>query len=169
MTGDYYLRAPAIRGDDVVFVCDDDLWLVAASGGRAYRLTAGVAEAGTPRISPNGELLAFTGREEGPADVYVMPTHGGPVRRLTYGGGQTQVAGFDPTGGSVIYATRAQQPFNYERWLYSVPTAGGLTRPLNLGPGGAIDYGPGGAVVLGRYTDMDPARWKRYRGGLAGN
>lgn len=164
-----YLRTPTIQGEDVVFVCEDDLWLVAASGGRAYRLTAGVAEAGTPRISPDGRLLAFTGREEGPADVYVMPAGGGAARRLTFDGGLTIVAAFDPTDGAIVYATDARRPFGRERWLYTVSADGGLPRPLNLGPAGAIDYGPDGGVVVGRHTDVDPARWKRYRGGRVGN
>jgi tricorn protease-like protein len=34
-----YLRHPAIAGDQVVLV-EDDLWLVPAEGGPAFRLTA---------------------------------------------------------------------------------------------------------------------------------
>src|SRR5213595_2290632 len=89
-----YLRTPTICGDDVVFICDDDLWLVAASGGRAHRLTAGVGEASGPRLSPDGQWLAFVGREEGPADVYVMPAAGGDAHRLTHLGGLMLVSGF---------------------------------------------------------------------------
>src|SRR5262249_31548977 len=103
------VRTPAIHGDDIVFVCEDDLWLVGASGARAARLPAGVAEAGTPRISPDGPLLAFTGREEGPAEVYAMPAGGGEARRLTYQGGRTIVAGFAPDG-AIVYATDAGRP-----------------------------------------------------------
>ncbi len=162
-----YVRSPAIHGDDVVFVCEDDLWLVGAAGGRAYRLTAGVAEAGTPRISPDGTLLAFAGREEGPVEVYVMPAGGGEARRLTYQSGRTIVAGFDPDG-AIVYATDAGRPLR-DRWLFAVRPEGGEPVLLPLGPAGAIAYSPGGAVVLGRWTDYDPARWKRYRGGRAGN
>jgi tricorn protease len=176
-----YLRTPTIRGDQVVFACEDDLWQVCAEGGRAYRLTAGVAEASGPRLSPDGRLIAFVGREEGPADVYLMPASGGATRRLTHCGGMTVVAGFEPAPAgdparpdgdgadpSVIYATDADRPFFRDRWLHRVSTAGGLAELLPYGPASAFDRGPDGRVVLGR-SYADPARWKRYRGGRAGD
>ncbi|HLZ10638.1 MAG TPA: hypothetical protein VKT80_18775, partial [Chloroflexota bacterium] len=76
-----YLRYPTINGDDVIFVCEDDLWLVAAGGGRAFRLTAGTAEATWPRLSPDGSQVAFVGREEGPSEVYVVASNGGAAQR----------------------------------------------------------------------------------------
>lgn len=164
---DGYLRTPAIRGEDVVFACEDDLWLVPATGGRAWRLTAGVAEAGEPRLSADGELVAFVGRDEGPADVYAMPLSGGSARRLTYAGGLTTLSGFDPTGG-VVYATDADQAFFRDRRLHRVSPDGGLPEVLPFGPAVAVDFVPGGAVVLARGY-ADPARWKRYRGGRTGD
>src|SRR5581483_6869073 len=163
-----YVRSPAIRGDDVVFVCEDDLWRVPAQGGQAHRLTAGVGEAGGPKLSPDCELVAFVGREEGPPDVYVMPVEGGAARRLTYQGGMVTVTGFTRDGRSVLYATDAERPFFRERWLYRVYVAGGLPEQLPYGAASSISYGPGGGAVLGRVVD-DPARWKRYRGGRVGD
>ncbi|HKT02617.1 MAG TPA: peptidase, partial [Rugosimonospora sp.] len=163
-----YLRTPTICGDEIVFVCEDDLWRVPAAGGQAHRLTAGVGEASGPRLSPDGSMVAFVGREEGPADVYVMPTRGGAARRLTYQGGLMVVTGFDPTGTSVLYATDAERPFYRDRWLYRVDVSGGLPEQLPYGPASSLGYGPGGGTVLGRVVD-DPARWKRYRGGRAGD
>ena len=51
----------------------------------------------------------------------------------------------------------------------TVSPAGGEPTLLPLGPAASIAYSPTGAVVLGRWTDTDPARWKRYRGGRVGN
>ncbi|MEV4083744.1 hypothetical protein AB0J43_26140 [Nonomuraea fuscirosea] len=161
-----YLRFPAVFQDVVVFAAEDDLWMVSALGGRAFRLTAGLAEAGYPRISPRGDQLAFVGREEGPEEVYVMPSGGGAARRLTFHGARCTVTGWDPEG-RILYASDQSQPFEGRKWLHRV-TPGGVPERLPYGPANSIAYGPAGMIVLGRNT-ADPARWKRYRGGTVGD
>jgi tricorn protease len=167
-TGGGYLRFPTLHGSDVVFVCEDDLWLAGADGGRAYRLTAGVGEAGHPRLSPDGSQVAFVGEEEGPPEVYVMDAGGGTARRLTFEGSFCQVAGWSRDGSRILYASSAGRPFSVEPNLRLVSPEGGLSEPLNLGPAIGLAYGPGGAAVLSRLSLREPAHWKRYRGGRAG-
>ncbi|MBB2915415.1 tricorn protease [Streptosporangium becharense] len=159
-----YLRFPTILDDEVVFAAEDDLWMVPAGGGRAFRLTAGVAEAGYPRFSPRGDLIAFVGGEEGPEEVYVMPADGGAARRVTYHGARSVVAGWDPAG-AIVYASDEGQPFTGQKWLHRVEPDG-VPERLPYGPANSVSYGP--RIVLGRNT-ADPARWKRYRGGTVGD
>ncbi len=163
-----YLRFPTLNGDDVVFVCEDDLWLVGAEGGRAYRLTAGAGEAGYPRLSPDGSRLAFAGEEEGPPEVYVMDARGGPARRLTFEGSSCRVAGWTPDGSRILYASTSGGAFATEPHLRLVGPDGGLSEPVGLGPATSLAYGPDGALVLSRLGLREPAHWKRYRGGRAG-
>jgi len=165
-----YIRFPTIFGDHIVFTAEDDLWQVSTAGGRAERLTAGVAEPTHTRFSPDGRLLAFTGREEGPAEVYVMPAEGGAARRLTYQGEPlATVAGWRPDGSTIVYSSSAGQPLQWGMpTLFDIAPAGGEPRPWSIGPASAVAFGPGGALVLGRHTG-EPARWKRYRGGTAGH
>lgn len=163
-----YYRFPTIREGTVVFVCEDDLWTVSASGGIARRLTSNLGAVTTPALSPDGVSLAFAGQEEGHPEVYVMPAMGGQAKRLTFLGANSRIVGWHPDNDSIIFASDATQPFDRILHLHTVPASGGQSRRLPLGPATSMSFGPDGGVVIGRNT-TDLARWKRYRGGLTGD
>ncbi|MGD8466541.1 MAG: peptidase, partial [Anaerolineae bacterium] len=159
-----YYRFPTIHDDQLVFVAEDDLWQVPSSGGTAWRLTANVGAVSHPFFSPDGQQLAFVGREEGHAEVYVMPAAGGPARRLTFLGSNATVVGW--LREQIVFASDAGRPFRHDIWLHTVDLEGNPPQALALGPARSASWGDSG-LVIGRNTG-DPARWKRYRGGTAG-
>jgi tricorn protease len=163
-----YYRHPTIHGDTIVFVAEDDLWSVPATGGVARRLTANPGTVSFPVFSPDGRQLAFTGRDDGPPEAYVMDSQGGEPRRLTWFGTLTATVAWTRDGTRVVAASDAAQPFRGYHHLHAVPAAGGPAEPLKLGPARGITWQPDGpGVAIGRNSG-DPARWKRYRGGTAG-
>ncbi|MGD9001842.1 MAG: peptidase, partial [Anaerolineae bacterium] len=159
-----YYRFPTIHDDRIVFVAEDDLWEVPVTGGVARRLTANLGAVSHPFFSPDGQWLAFVGREEGHAEVYVMPAPGGPAKRLTFLGSDAAVVGWHED--RIVFASNVGRPVRGDIWLHTVDLEGHEPQALALGPAQAASWGDGG-MVIGRNTG-DPARWKRYRGGTAG-
>src|SRR5579862_6688455 len=162
-----YYRFPTIHNNTVVFVSEDDLWTVFAGGGIARRLTSGLGSASHPALSLDGKWLAFSGRDEGSLEVYVMPTEGGEARRLTYLGANTLVVGWT-SSGKVVFSSNAQQAFAGPPRLWAIGLEDSAPELLPTGPAQSISFGPNGGSVIGRNAP-DPARWKRYRGGTAGD
>ena len=70
MTG--YYRFPTINNSTIIFVADDDLWLVDTENPKAFRLTTNISEVSSPLISPNGKWIAFVGTDDGISEVYIM-------------------------------------------------------------------------------------------------
>ncbi|HEY0754569.1 MAG TPA: PDZ domain-containing protein [Ktedonobacteraceae bacterium] len=162
-----YVRFPTIHQDKIVFVAEDDLWLTASTGGRAERLTAGVAEVKTPWFSPAGKGLAFVGKAEGTEEIYLMPSLGDEIQRLTFQSSSCQVVGWIPTGDHILFANSSNH-FDSDGWtIYALKPEGGLPEQLPYGMANAITFGPRGGIVIGRNIG-EPARWKRYRGGRTG-
>src|SRR5712691_290265 len=142
MSSQGYVRFPTIHQDRIIFVSEDDLWLVSSEGGRAERLTAGVGEVSYPHFSPDGALLAFVGKEEGPSEVYVMPALGGVAQRLTFQASSCKVVGWSPDGDSILYASNAGQALRSQEYIYAIKPGGGEPRKLAVGVANAISYGP---------------------------
>jgi len=99
-----FYRFPDLHGSTVVFAAEGDLWTVSARGGVAQRLTTHPGEERYPRVSPDGNTLAFSAQYEGPTEVYTMPLGGGlPVRR-TYEGEASIATTWTPDG-RLVYTT----------------------------------------------------------------
>ncbi len=162
------MRTPTIAQGNLVFACEDDLWTVGDAGGVARRLTTAAGECSLPRLSPDGTRLAYVGQDEGHAELYVMDAEGGPPRRLTYlGSDRLTCSAWSRDGRFVYFATDAGSPFGHEARAFRIDAEGGEPVGLGLGHVATIDVAANGATVLGR-NSLDPARWKRYRGGTAG-
>ncbi|HNR08891.1 MAG TPA: S41 family peptidase [Saprospiraceae bacterium] len=82
----YFLSNPSLTpdGETVVFCFEGDLWKADVQDGMATRLTAMQGYESSPRVSPDGQWIAFTGRQYGNGDVFVIPLKGGEVRTLTH-------------------------------------------------------------------------------------
>ena len=163
-----YLRYPDIRGDRIAFVAADDVWLSTADGGPAWRLSDDRVPVAYPRLSPDGELVAWGTTRTGATEVVTAPSGGGTVTQLTWWGSkQTRVLGWDgSSGGEVLVISSAGEDTLRDTWA-RVVGLDGSTRRLPYGPVSAIAAHPGGAIVLASAWSREPAHWKRYRGGTA--
>ncbi|WP_030668406.1 S41 family peptidase [Streptomyces cellulosae] len=168
-----YLRLPHLSGDLLCFVAEDDLWLAPLDGpGRAWRLTVDRTKVGHPRFSPDGSRIAYTSWWASVPEIHLVPTEGGPSRRLTHWGSpDTQVCGWTPCGEILAVASHGE-PFSYFTWAYKVHPDGDPGRKLPWGPVSdiqAADFdGERRTLLLTGTPPHEPAAWKRYRGGATG-
>lgn len=161
-----YYRYPTIFNDQIAFVSEDDIWLITTKGGIARRLTTNLGEVSDLAFSEDGKWIAFTGRDEGVPDTYIIPSNGGTSKRLTFLGCNSKVVGWH--NETVIFSTNYAQPFKRitELWEVAINDKTKLKK-LEYGLATEISFGKDKGVVLGRKTG-EPARWKNYRGGTAG-
>src|SRR5690242_10682185 len=82
----YFLTQPSLSpdGQTVVFSFEGDIWKAGIDDKQAYRLTAMQGYETNARVSPDGKWIAFTGRQYGNADVFIMPVTGGDIKQLTF-------------------------------------------------------------------------------------
>ena len=170
-SGQGYFTQPTVFQNQLVFVCENDLWQVPLEGGRAQRLTSSRSETHSPAFSPNGHWIACCTMEEGEHDVYLMESSGGPLQRLTWLNSVTHIVGWSHDGQYIWFRSTHQAVHSHgsDSWLFQVSLNGGPVESLPYGPAMAVNQQLSGkmGIVLGRNT-LSNSRWKRYRGGMTG-
>src|SRR6187399_3126546 len=101
----YFLSNPTLTpdGQTVIFAYEGDLWKANASDGNATRLTAMQGYETSSRVSPDGKWIAFTGRQYGNGDIYIMAVNGGDVKQITYHSGNDEVTSWSWDSKSIYF------------------------------------------------------------------
>ncbi len=161
-----YFHHPLIYKDKLYFVSEEDLWAVNIKGGVPLRLTQLKTGVFSPILSRNGKMIAFSSREEGAMEIFIMSSDGGEIERVTFLGAISLPAAWTDNN-EIIFSSNYQQPLQRIRQLFKTDLKGSIPENLHLGEGTSITFGPKKGMVIGRNTG-DPARWKRYKGGTVG-
>ncbi len=124
----YFLSQPNLTPDGiyVVFCYDGDIWKANTNDGIATRLTAMKGYETSPKISPDGNWIAFTGRQFGNSDVYVMPLNGGDIKRLTWFSGSDEVSSWSWDSKSIYFTSTRKSRLS----TYKVGINGGTATPV---------------------------------------
>lgn len=116
-TDAYFLSQPTLTpdGQTVIFAFEGDLWKASLNDKQAYRLTAMQGYETSPKVSPDGRWIAFTGRQYGNADVYIMPINGGDIKQLTFHSGGDDVSSWSWDSKHIYFtSTRTGQISSYK-------------------------------------------------------
>lgn len=159
------MEHPAVSSKHIAFSYDGDLWVAERSGANPRRLTSHEGIETTPRFSPDGQTIAFTGEYDGNIDVYTVSIQGGPPKRITYHPDPDQVDGFTPDGSAILFSSSRNVFTSRYRQLFTVPVAGGFETQLPIPNGLRGSYSSDGKKIAYVPIPERFQQWKNYRGG----
>ncbi|MEO6916750.1 MAG: hypothetical protein ABI151_14900, partial [Chitinophagaceae bacterium] len=123
-----FLSQPTLTpdGQTVIFSYEGDLWKAGIKDGQATRLTGMQGYESSAKVSPDGKWIAFTGRQFGNPDVYIMPLDGGEVRQLTWFSGTDDVSSWSWDSKNIYFTSNRLTRSS----TYKVSIAGGTATPV---------------------------------------
>lgn len=160
------MQSPTVNRTHIAFEFAGDLWQVARAGGNATRLTSAPGRESSPKYSPDGKWIAFSGQYDGNTDAFVVPAEGGVPKRLTAHPSEDVVIGWSNDGKGVLISSAMLSATDYPR-MFTVPATGGVPKALPFPAGVSASFSPDGSqIAYVPYPKWQQA-WKRYRGGQA--
>jgi len=159
------LRSPSVSATHIAFSYAGNIWVVERAGGVARRLTS-VGNESSPKFSPDGRAIAFSGEYGGNTDVYVIPSMGGTPKRLTWHASADNVQGWTPDGKSIVFASsRAAWAPTAAARFWTVPISGGFETAMPMPRAYQGKISPDGKRVAYRMNNSWDEERRNYRGG----
>ena len=159
------LREPDLNGDTLVFTYARDIWRTSLRGGEVSRITSFQGQEMHPHISPDGELVAFTGEYEGNQDVYVTPIDGATPTRLTFHPAEDQVVGWSTDGMSVLFRSGRSNAPRGQSQLFTISVDGGMPSQLPMNRAFDGSFSADNQQLVYRRAMLWDEGWRNYRGG----
>ncbi len=115
-------------GRTIVFDLLGDLYTLPIGGGRATRLTEGIAFDGQPRFSPDGSKIVFVSDRSGGDNLWLISLDGRDTTQVTKGNNDIYVSPEWTTDGRYIVASKTRGPLGgaAKLWLYHVDGGSGV-------------------------------------------
>ncbi len=159
------LRNPSLSADRIAFLYANDIWTVSRQGGEASRLTSVNTVSEGPFFSPDGARIAYSTRDKGLTDVYVVDAGGGVPRRLTWNATGNSAVGWSPDSQYVLFSSMRASYSDFPRLFRTHADGSGSPAALPLPSATQGSYSPDGTTLAYVPVMQWQAAWKHYRGG----
>ena len=159
------LRNPSLSADRIAFLYANDVWTVLRQGGEARRLTSISAVVDGPYFSPDGSRVAYSTREHGLTDVYVVSAEGGVPRRLTWEPTGNSAVGWSADGKDVLFGSGHASYSDFPRLFAAHADGTGSPSVLPLPSATTGTFSVDGNTLAYVPVAQWQAAWKHYRGG----
>ena len=159
------LRNPSLSGDKIAFLYANDVWTVSRQGGEARRLTSVNAVMEGPYFSPDGTRIAYSTREHGLTDVYVVSAEGGVPQRLTWEPTGNFAVGWSADGKDVLFGSGHASYSDFPRLFRTHADGTGSPAVLPLPSATTGTFSADGNTLAYVPVAQWESGWKHYRGG----
>ncbi len=120
-------------GQTIVFDLLGDLYTLPIAGGKATRITSGMAYDVQPRFSPDGKRIVFVSDRSGGENLWLLSLDGKDTTQLTKGNNNLYVSPEWTPDGEYVVASRSGPTFGAAKlWMYHVKGGSGV--PLTAQP-----------------------------------
>ncbi len=144
------------RGDLLVYTSGDETRHInlREKDSPTVQVTTGPSDNHSPRISPDGDLIAFVSDRDGNPDVYVMDRSGENIRKISHEVGVVSHPRWSPDGEQIAFVARTEE-YDSQIYLSGVeePDAQLLTAGGNVS--GPPFWSPDGAWIAFVLTDEE--------------
>lgn len=137
-------------GQTIVFDLLGDLYTLPITGGKATRLTQGMAYDVQPRFSPDGKRVAFVTDRSGGDNVWVISVDGKDTLQLTKGNTNLYISPeWTPDGQYVVASRSGGLGGTAKLWMYNVDGGNGVALSATPAP-------PASLKMVGAAYGADP-------------
>lgn len=167
LAADGYYQYPAISKDNIVFVSDNDLWLVNKKGGETKRLTSINADIITPVFSPDGNSILFVSNHNSGYDIYKLEMNG-KIERLTFISASYMRLSTWASHNIAYFTSNHKSHFIKDSELFKIDVNTKIIEKQNYGPVKFFSTN-GKQKAIQRIQYREFGYWKGYKGGATGD